>query len=159
MNKYKKAFQQSAYNTDWKCPAPEEIQCGMLYTFNYNPSTQPAMNELTGFYDWIEHISKLITGLNNCDIQMVPELSRRGRFHYHGFIIIHNPLKFFIYDVPKLLSDGVGEIDTIGDLCEWSQYVYKQHNLMVQLTREHGLPYQLDSQRFKMINKKTAEFQ
>lgn len=116
------------HNAMHQAPAPEDVIIGELYSFSFNPSRTPKDGHLGKF---INDMHTFIDGLNNCTIDMSPELSRMGRLHFHGVITIDKIIEFYLYDLHKLKDAGTFEIDTIQDIVKWNEYVYKQSKLMI----------------------------
>lgn len=110
-----------------KAPSPEDVDTKQLYSFNFNPIKQPKVGQLGSYLNkiWDE-----IDGCINCTVQMVPELSRLGRLHFHGIVSIDKIMQFYLSDIHKLMKEGTVYIDTIDDLGLWNEYMFKQRTLM-----------------------------
>lgn len=139
-------------NRRHKIPAPEEMKVGIPYTFSYNPKTQPLNPQfkldLITFHNGIDQVFK---NLKYSKVKMNLELSAGSRWHYHGTIIIHDIMKFFIYDMHYLKEDSALEIDTIEDADKWSTYCNKQRELMKIVCQEYGVPYTYESDKIMKV--------
>jgi len=123
----------NAYNPHdkYKCPAPEEIQTDIEYTFSINPKDDfqyfDSENSLQRYQNFHK---KAITYLLNyiaptCDYYLKIELSRMGRLHMHGTIKIKDVFGFYCDSIIKLQKYGTYEIDTISEKKEWGEYMDK----------------------------------
>lgn len=92
------------------------------------------------------------------DVSMYPEFSTPGesykclnrtsklglseptgpRFHFHGVLKFHNVGDFYLKYYQKLLAFGVFEIDTIDDKKIWSEYCYKDKEVMKPHLKRYG---------------------
>lgn len=130
-------------------PSPEDVQEGRPLSFNYNPQMQPHHNlgayALTEIKDFIEDCYKVFKSCGNCDIKVVPELSRLGRWHFHGWIVINNVMDFYLSDIHKIINKGTVYVNHLADADGWKDYVYKQHNLMIKISRREDFEYELDT--------------
>lgn len=119
--------------------APELIAEGKEYTFSYNPELQPSPN--VTIEEWFEFVMTTFNKCENCNITAVPELSSKGRLHYHGIIKIKCKYKFFLVDLQDLMYKGTLEIDHMNDPTVWRTYMYKGHNYMRELMNSLTIPY------------------
>lgn len=131
-------------------PAPEEIDTECLYSFSLSPEVQPEGNTvgrftLNSFKTYSHDIEKRMSELHNCEYELVHEISRQGRWHFHGYISIKNVMLFYLYDLPKIKHIGTFEIDTIGDVTKWHDYVYKQSVIMRRFALQEGFNYVVKS--------------
>lgn len=157
MNRYKADFKKSVIpkQAHSMAVAPEEARLDYLYAFSFNPAIQPVLHELKGLEDWLNHFAKLFYECYNCEIQVVPELSKGGRFHFHGYIMYKNIIKAYAIDLRKLSEGGTYEIDTIADSQAWRIYVYKQFGLMKPfIDKETECPYQIDTEKLRIERSK-----
>ncbi len=75
------------------------------------------------------HTDKLNT-VKYCKLTLFAELSKSGRYHYHGYVTIINSLYFHLYDLPCLEDWNNIKIDTINDPEVWSTYCKKNVEVM-----------------------------
>lgn len=101
---------------------PEHMQFGKWYAFSYNPIDQPS--SLQQLEDWQRSNIIMFNKMYNIDVQLYPEFSSQGRWHYHGIIRVRDPL-FYIQDLQTLKLYGSFEMDTISDIQEWFLYCTK----------------------------------
>lgn len=126
---------------------PEEIEKGRGYTFNFNPEDQPSRDgsgvfKRNTFCEFDERVKKVLSRCGNATIKAVWEISRKGRWHLHGTIKIHNVIEFYINDLQRLMFHGTLEIDTISDISKWETYCYKQKTLMEPYCDIHDMEYE-----------------
>lgn len=127
-------------------PAPEDMRTNVLYSFSFSPKDQPSKTNGLGFREnhyknYHAAMEKLFTSCKNAEIEVVHELSRNSRFHFHGWILLKDIMRFFTRDRHALVLEGTFEIDTIDNLEEWEKYVYKQKHLMEPFCNEHRIAY------------------
>lgn len=83
-----------------------------------------------------------------CTIYAYPEMSRNGRFHYHGVITFKSYMtifEFLQYGISELRSRGMVEIDTIADIEIWKAYITKDRKIMESYLVKYKQPYRLDN--------------
>jgi len=151
-------------NEKYKCLPPEVMYTDTLYAFSFNPEDQPTgagagVYKLNAIKDFHIEIADKFHKLHNCEVEIVPELSRNGRWHYHGTILIKHVIKFFVYDMPKLKLMGTYEIDSIESQTKWDEYVFKQKHYMQPYMREEGAPYMIRGKQSvaKIVRKQLFE--
>lgn len=139
-------------NRRHKIPSPEDLTVNTLYTFNYNPQTQPLSPQfkldLITFHNGIDQVFK---NLKYSKVKMNLELSSGSRWHYHGSIIIHDIMKFYIYDLQYIKENAAIEIDTIECLKSWETYCTKQKDLMKPICQEYGIPYTYENDKLMKV--------
>lgn len=139
----------NSYPEKHRCLAPEDMHLHTLYTFTFNPKDQPEKDStvngfrLNAFKNWMESRLTEFRQLRHCEIDLVPESSSKGRYHFHGYIMLTDIMMFFYKDMPKLQLYGVYEIDTISDQAIWDKYIYKQKHLMEQFCHKMKAEYRL----------------
>lgn len=127
----------------------EEIEIGKTYSFSYNDQEQPLFEKfykmkLNNLRDWSNSQKERLT-LKYADVDMYLELSPKGRFHWHGKILIRDPVKFIIHDLAKLRHYGTYEIDTITDTDKWDNYITKQQKYMEKYANNNNMIYNITS--------------
>lgn len=131
----------------YSCIPPEEFKQGVLYSFSFNPEEQPIFDKfykvkLNTLQSWSHAMLKIFNDLRYSKLQVFLEVSRRGRFHYHGVIQVMKPLEFVIHDAKMLAHYGCYEIDTIADMQKWLTYCMKQQELITVYAEKNNMaPY------------------
>lgn len=128
--------------------APENVDTDALYAFNWNPITQPVMDSAGGYTRWLTGCRRLLNRCLNCEITSVPEVSPKGRVHFHGLLSIDNVINFYLFDLQKLMGFGSLKIATIADSEVWRIYMYKQEALMKPFCEDvHAIVYEYTTTR------------
>lgn len=144
----------------WKLLSPEDVIIDHYYTFNFNPRYLVGQDsdDYNGL-SWVDMKSfhnltcKVLNELKHCEIEAVPEASSQGKIHYHGKIKIKHILNFYLLDLPHIKHYGSVEIDTIKDMSVWDAYMLKQEKIMKEFCIFHGVPYRLQKEQNKLIEK------
>lgn len=114
--------------------SPETVSVTEWYTITINPETQ-----LFGDPDRFMLVSSYVYGklknINHIECYLYPEISGKGRIHFHGKIKIIDVIDFYLYGVYKLMLIGHIEIDTIKDVKVWDTYMTKSCPMMASLCR------------------------
>jgi len=87
----------------------------------------------THLRDWAEEQALLFARCKHATIEVYMELSRNGRFHFHGRIKFESIIcimYFYSVDLRRLHASGTGEIDTETDPMKWNLYCRKQFDYM-----------------------------
>ena len=134
----------------WSLPAMEHAKINIDYAFSYNPESQPGSYSSDRLQKWWIEMAKLFGSFKASTVNLSVEISKLGRLHFHGTIKISSLWKFYYYDVPKLMSDGSFEIDTINKHDEWMAYVDKNKDEMYEMMKSFGLPYTLATEKVKI---------
>lgn len=117
----------------------EDIDCDVLYPVTINPIDSYQHFSVVGC-----RITSCYTSLKNkilfgsaayAYFRLYPELSSKGRFHWHGYVNIHDPIKFYLYSVPELLKKCTMVIKPVftKDI-DWVKYCTKQHLFHTYIT-------------------------
>lgn len=130
-----------------------DVRAGEQFAFTLNPliAVAPLVANVcqsgpsSGFADIYNGIIALLNCCRNMDFLVVPEVSKHGRIHVHGFCRFVDVARAYVYDIPLLESKATVCIKLIDDWLEWHEYVYKSHNLAVELCDDARLPYVFDS--------------
>ncbi len=85
--------------------------------------------------------------IKNASMYLVPEFSKNGRWHYHGWLRLTDSFKFHLHDVPIMLNMYHMDIDTIADNLVWYNYVFKNKDVMQE---------PLGGRYIKHVNKKIS---
>lgn len=134
-NTLKNGFQKKKQNF---LPFEEMVDNG-IYAFTYNPIDQPRLEDPLGISDWYSSMKYLFQKLKYARVYLYTEVSKTGRWHFHGFIIIKNRLKFQVFDIQNLMPYGtscIKVIPTTDDYANWLAYCHKQQNEMNDLLTE-----------------------
>lgn len=131
----------------YSCVKPENMYIDKLYTFSYNPEDQPLFErfykmKLNNLSDWSNQCREILK-LKYASVDVVLEISSKGRFHYHGYIVVNNIPLFIIHDLAKLRHYGTYEIDEITDEEVWRTYVYKQQRFMQSYADRNNMIYNI----------------
>lgn len=134
--------------TKYKGLSPEEYNENTSYSFSYNSEEQPLFDKfysmkLNNLRDWSEQQKNILTGLKYSVIDVILEISSKGRFHYHGYIQIKDIPRFVIHDLAKLRHYGTYEIDTIKDYEKWDKYILKQERFMRKYCNTNDMYYNI----------------
>lgn len=112
-------------------PSLEKLRCGITCAFTVNPEHQ--------YFDFPDRLFMVLEDTQKAlateyaYYKFYTELSPTGRIHYHGWITIINPLRFYLGDVHRLTTFGtlsVKIIPTLEDFDEWEIYCIKQAHIM-----------------------------
>lgn len=146
MPKPKKVFDHELHEIE---VAPEQVVENGVYSFNYNPITQPNMDAVGGFTRWLAGMRRVFNSCHEVEIWALPEVSPKGRAHFHGTIkFIGSTLNFYLIDIHKLMGFGSLKIATIADIDVWENYCYKQTALMRPFCEDvHGIEYAYTSRK------------
>lgn len=118
--------------------SPETVSVTNWYTLTINPEIQ-----LFGDPDRFVLVSSYVYGalkkINHIECYLYPEISGKGRIHFHGKIRISDIPDFYLYGVYKLFLIGHTEIDTIKDMVVWDTYITKSCSVMAELCRSNPI--------------------
>lgn len=123
----------------------EDCEKGVMYAISFNMRQQQ---------DLIDPVTKVLVVKDRClahnkqtqkvlrlttsfHWQLHMESSPTGRLHWHGYIIINDIMRFYIYDVPVLIDHMSICMKRITDSKKWEQYCHKQHPYMKKYMLEH----------------------
>lgn len=74
----------------------------------------------------LEDLNKVFMFYKGIDYEMYPELSSKGRFHWHGKIKIKDKVHFYTTIIPYLISKCTITLKEIGKEEDWEDYCTKQ---------------------------------
>lgn len=134
----------------YSCVKPEDVKVGESYSFSYNPEDQPLVElfykvKLNTFSAWSRFYYDLFKSMKYCQVHLQMEISSGARLHYHGYIIITDIVKFFMYEIKRLRHYGTYEIDTIKDRDKWEAYIDKQGDIMKIFCAKEEMQYEIDT--------------
>lgn len=146
----KKPGSYNGYNNrPHKIPDPKLLKINTKYALSLNPSAKPIQyvekNDTFkyNFRHYHNTILNKINKCNNCIIDIIPELSSSGKYHYHGYITIINLAYFMLMDVCILRQYFAFEIDIINDSKVWEEYVNKGSHYMESFCISEKIPYKI----------------
>ena len=139
----------------------ESMAPDTIYAFTFNPidtrgqagigSRMIQKNETETdrvLLEQLDVIKNYLRKMKFCSFEVYPELSKNGRLHVHGFIMVHNILQFYYHDL-HLLNQYVYEIDTINEETKdtYDKYVFKQKSIWLPFCEKHGYSYKIESKK------------
>ncbi len=127
----------------WKSVKMEDMVKNEPYALTLNPE-----KGYTSIPKNIETLLRCID-LDACSMELYPEISPIGRYHWHGRLWVHNILSFYLYVIPKLKDKFTFEIDTISEDDVWKIYCTKQSHLWECKTK---LPIKIVKIKEKELN-------
>lgn len=133
----------------------EDIELETLYTFTMNKRSRIGILK-KDIRDYLIHFKTISPYVQ---YYMVPEISPKGRLHYHGTIrfTAHRDIFSFYYNIlPVLAEDCSIEIDTIKDINEWNKYIIKQQRYSF-IYHEELMPYACHNDESLMKMNKDAQ--
>jgi len=95
-------------NRPHKMLDPKLLSLDDKYALSLNPASLPVMyaeKNDTFKYNYRHYHNTILSKINkcnNCKIEIRPELSMSGKWHYHGYIKILNIAPFMLYDIKIL---------------------------------------------------------
>lgn len=84
-----------------------------------------------------KHTQKILRLTSSFMWKLKMEVSPTGRLHWHGYIIVSDVRKFYIYDVPVLMRHMSICMKRITDQQKWELYCQKQAPLMNEYSLTH----------------------
>jgi len=126
---------------------PEDVETTQFYPFTINPQDELQHVGADAQRLRLVHrdLSEIISKLRYSSYDLYAELSKLGRVHYHGTILINDVLQFFIYDIHILKKIGSFKIATYKDEGSspkgWETYYMKQATLFKDDQQYHNLYY------------------
>lgn len=109
----------------------EALENGCIYEFTYNPMQQPILTDSLGIKDFFLIMKDFFLSLKGCRVRMFMEVSKTGRFHFHGFLKMTDRLAFSIHTAPRLIERGsskLGIFSNMDSYVRWLIYCNKQQN-------------------------------
>lgn len=110
---------------------PEDVKTYHKYAFNLAPEYQPTQGKLNSFKEWYDHFEHILRDICIASkYTMFVEISSKGRFHFHGYIEVHDIMNFYIFDVKTLMNNGTCVMKEIEDVTKWHEYIHKQEKFI-----------------------------
>lgn len=141
-------------------PDMEDLEHDYRYCFTYNPCDKYQhfkTHDRTSSF--MQDMDKLF--YHNCySLELYPELSKKGRYHYHGYITIHDKVLFYLFAVPVLIANGTMHIvkeeppKPDSKYKSWQEYITKQSIFHEYIEENHYKNIPFTFTRKRMTNKK-----
>lgn len=135
-------------------PAPEEIGKDEYLAFTVNINTGAELMSTVSLYPRYRALFASIS--KYCYIEMFPEWSKKGKFHYHGWLVFpdqKNILPFIMYmNDPKVLSNftySLKKLFSEDGETKWAEYIIKQSHLARPYLESLKLEYRFDTKKTK----------
>jgi len=125
--KPKAALDQGSYT----CLPPEDVKTDVKYAVSLNPCDDCQYWNVDDRYK--KFLAKFFTCMRETKYAkyiLYPEMSSKGRLHFHGTIEIFDVLNFYLYDLSVLRLFCQYEIDTIQCATTWEKYCTKGKPLL-----------------------------
>lgn len=127
--------------TNKNLPDPEKI---VIYDQIYALTVSPPPDDDTFPSQLQDHFRVIEKWLKECKWQLVPEISKTGRLHYHGTVQFTTP--FSIYTFYRYQPEWHFELDTIAHPDVWVSYCTKSQLWMKPQCERHAVPYMITDQ-------------
>lgn len=122
----------SPKNGDWYKPKNvfpplEDLVENKCYAITINPCDKyQHFHSMMRLEKCIDDLDKILADIGCYEYVLYPELSPKGRFHWHGFFVVIDKIRFYSYSIPHLLRCGTVVLKELVDVEEWKKYVHKQ---------------------------------
>lgn len=148
------------------CLDPEKVDTSKFYCFTFNPQIQPldingskAVNNSLWQFEpadnlsfnlkpWFDACHVLFDNFRGAEVKdMVVEISKKGRYHWHGRLRITDIVSFFSFDIPILeakshyfICEELGDApsDKKTEYKTWDEYLQKQQKFMKKYLEDNG---------------------
>lgn len=125
---------------------PKKMFTSTRYTFTLNPSDSfQYFGKVARYAKAIRAIQASLESLTYCEYELYPEVSKKGRIHFHGYIDIIEPARFQLYDVHILTKISIYEIDVLTDPDVWKAYIEKDKKEMLRFAKSIKQPYKISN--------------
>ncbi len=124
---------------------PKQIyNINQWYSFTINAQSQFwKHNGLQRVKKLQTHYKEILSNISDyCEFNLTPEMSKVGRWHYHGTIRWTDEYLLFMWllvGVNKLTNTSVFEIDTINNMDHWNKYCSKDKAIMSPQLKQYEL--------------------
>ena len=128
---------------------PEALEKCDPYAFTLNPKDpfqSFKSNSTRRFFDFKHQMETTLYSILRpfASYSLIIEISKKGRLHMHGTIVINDRLGFFLSAIPKLMELGTYKLAKLADRKVWSIYCHKQDYLFdgyeTEITSKEKLP-------------------
>lgn len=139
-------------------PDFEDLEVGYKYCFTFNPNDK--LQHMTA----PDRITKCIVdgeaalnarSVSAYDLELFPETSCKGRWHYHGYIQVYNKFQFYMFVIPHWMRVGTIHMSremedskqTKKKFKDWHEYIHKQDEFhqYIKLNYATDLPFKYGS--------------
>ncbi len=133
-----------------------------LYCFNVSPSDAHQhyrSNSINRFNDFYKSTFSLFEKyvLDYAEIDLVPEISSKGRIHFHGTIKFTDSVTYHLVGAYHFQQATNIDIDTIDNIDNWNKYKYKDKSLMSPFLKKLKLPYKITNSAIRKYSKKQSQ--
>lgn len=130
----------------------EDVQEGKLYAFSFNPMDKWQYDHVKGQFrlrtkSFLDDAQRLFF-FAGASTRTWVEVSKKGRLHYHGVILIHDKSLFYVYDLTGLEKSGALCIKEIDNEDKWYEYCQKQFQFHAWLYKEHDKVMPIETGEF-----------
>lgn len=123
----------------------EDLEINKWYAFTVNPIDKyQHFRSFNRSGECLKDLNSIFCHYKAYEIDLYPELSKKGRFHYHGIIKVMDKVWFYLSVIPHLLSVATISIKEIKDEAIWLEYCRKQHEFHDYITLNHFTPIPLE---------------
>lgn len=139
---------QPAFKDKQKALSMEDVMVDTNYAFTINPSDKyQKFNSYTRLSDFLKDSTHYLSTL--CRYVLYPELSPKGRLHFHGWIWFNTTdeiVQFYLNYLPSIKDKCTYEMDYLTDIQVWTKYCLKQKVFHEYFTKQtfHQIPLQHD---------------
>lgn len=114
----------------------------MWYSFTLCPKDDyQKWSSVARYKTAIKAITSKLELLCHCTYELNPEISNKGRIHFHGKLKIDCIVRFLLYDIKKIEKIGIYEIDEINDHDIWYKYCNKDKKVMLRYCKSIKTKY------------------
>lgn len=132
-------------------PSYEELEEGTTYAITFNP------NDKCQCFGSTDRVSAVVPtflnalGTYRCaSYELYPEVSKLGRIHLHGFIIVNDKNLFYVYFIPYILKISTISMKPIDNFFVWMDYLVKQQDFHKYVERHLYNDVPLDVYGYKV---------
>lgn len=136
-------------------PDMETIKLNVKYALTMNcQDTATAITDYMSYYG-----VKLRIIVDDCQFELLPELSKKGRLHYHGTILFSRVVDIanFYYSLPSFTDRMTICIKEIDDPAVWNDYCTKQRHIMYPFMKNRRVPYKVNNNNICKVSKTISE--
>lgn len=117
--------------------SPEDVDKSTYYAFTLSPSDtfleDYYKDPFNNFHTFYRSFTRKMYTFKSFYCFLCLELSKSNRPHFHGYIMIHNPVLFYMVELPKLTHDFSISLKDIKEPNEWLEYCNKQTKFIESL--------------------------
>lgn len=114
------------------------------YTLTLNPDdSHQFMGKIDRFRKCIKKVLTKLSFIHHAHYTLTPEISKKGRIHFHGKLTVLHPVDFQLYDVISMMKWSIFEIDDLTHPTVWEAYVKKDLKLIRPYLHQKGIKYKI----------------